>query len=70
MLFTAFVRNVLAVQGLFSVSSDYALPSTQSPNPNDLNPYPTKPRLTFNPDGTFKIVVFSDMHHGGNLWYS
>ncbi|PPR03658.1 hypothetical protein CVT24_007772 [Panaeolus cyanescens] len=33
-----------------------------------LNPYPTKPRLTFRPDGTFKITVFSDLHFGENPW--
>ncbi|KIJ35245.1 hypothetical protein M422DRAFT_262414 [Sphaerobolus stellatus SS14] len=73
MLFTALVRNVLALQGLFNVPSSYlasALPSTQSPVSSDLNPYPTKPRLTFNPDGAFKIMVFSDMHYGENPWDS
>ncbi|OJT14815.1 hypothetical protein TRAPUB_8609 [Trametes pubescens] len=34
----------------------------------DLNPYPTKPRLTFRNDGTFKITVFSDLHYGENPW--
>lgn len=34
----------------------------------DLNPYPTKPRVTFRPDGTFKITVFSDLHYGENPW--
>lgn len=34
----------------------------------DLNPYPTKPRLTFRSDGTFKITVFSDLHYGENPW--
>ncbi|KAF9256381.1 Metallo-dependent phosphatase [Marasmius fiardii PR-910] len=33
-----------------------------------LNPYPNKPKLTFNPDGTFKITVFSDLHFGENPW--
>lgn len=36
--------------------------------PHALNPYPTKPRLTFKPDGTFKITVFSDLHYGENAW--
>lgn len=36
--------------------------------PSALNPYPTKPRLTFRPDGTFKITVFSDLHFGENAW--
>ncbi|EJF56970.1 Metallo-dependent phosphatase [Dichomitus squalens LYAD-421 SS1] len=34
----------------------------------NLNPYPGKPRLTFNEDGTFKITVFSDLHYGENPW--
>ncbi|KAI0659004.1 Metallo-dependent phosphatase [Cubamyces menziesii] len=34
----------------------------------DLDPYPFKPRLTFRPDGTFKITVFSDLHYGENPW--
>ncbi|KIJ99308.1 hypothetical protein K443DRAFT_624447 [Laccaria amethystina LaAM-08-1] len=29
-----------------------------------LDPYPHKPRLTFKWDGTFKLVVFSDLHFG------
>ncbi|TEB31884.1 Metallo-dependent phosphatase [Coprinellus micaceus] len=35
-----------------------------------LDPYPAlgKPRLTFKPDGTFKITVFSDLHFGENPW--
>ncbi|KAJ4482613.1 Metallo-dependent phosphatase-like protein [Lentinula aciculospora] len=32
------------------------------------DPYPDKPRITFSPDGTFKITVFSDMHWGENPW--
>ncbi|KAI0646140.1 Metallo-dependent phosphatase [Trametes meyenii] len=34
----------------------------------DLDPYPQKPRVTFRPDGTFKITVFSDLHFGENPW--
>ena len=30
------------------------------------NPYPTKPRITFAQDGTFKLTVFSDLHFGEN----
>jgi hypothetical protein len=36
--------------------------------PSALDPYPTKPRLTFKPDGTLKITVFSDLHYGENAW--
>jgi len=35
---------------------------------NRLNPYPTKPRLIFNPSGTFKLTIFSDLHYGENPW--
>ncbi|KAJ7245920.1 Metallo-dependent phosphatase-like protein [Mycena haematopus] len=31
-----------------------------------LNPYSDKPRLTFRPDGSFKITIFSDLHFGEN----
>jgi len=40
----------------------------QHPLPSSLDPYPTKPRLTFNPDGSFKVMVFSDLHYGENPW--
>ncbi|KAL1406999.1 hypothetical protein Q8F55_006412 [Vanrija albida] len=37
-----------------------------------LNPYPDGRRLTFAPDGTFKVVLFTDLHYGerdgGNVW--
>ncbi|KAF8805826.1 Metallo-dependent phosphatase [Phlegmacium glaucopus] len=33
-----------------------------------LDPYPGKARLTFKPDGTFKLTVFSDLHFGENPW--
>ncbi|KAG5647074.1 hypothetical protein DXG03_001444 [Asterophora parasitica] len=35
-----------------------------------LNPHPGKPRVTFRPDGTFKLTVFSDLHFGENPWDS
>ncbi|KAL0571027.1 hypothetical protein V5O48_010934 [Marasmius crinis-equi] len=35
-----------------------------------LNPYLDKPKLTFRPDGTFKVTVFSDLHYGENPWDS
>ncbi|THU96983.1 Metallo-dependent phosphatase [Dendrothele bispora CBS 962.96] len=35
-----------------------------------IDPYPGKPKLTFRPDGTFKITVFSDQHFGENPWDS
>ncbi|KAF9525411.1 Metallo-dependent phosphatase [Crepidotus variabilis] len=33
-----------------------------------LDPFPTKPRVTFNKDGTLKLTVFSDLHYGENPW--
>lgn len=39
-------------------------------NAMDLDPYPTKPKITFSPDGTFKVTVFSDLHFGENPWDS
>ena len=33
-----------------------------------LNPYPSKPRISFKSDGTFKLTVFSDLHFGENPW--
>ena len=35
---------------------------------NLLDPYPTKPKITFREDRTFKITVFSDLHFGENPW--
>ncbi|KDQ08899.1 hypothetical protein BOTBODRAFT_59103 [Botryobasidium botryosum FD-172 SS1] len=35
---------------------------------NPLNPYPDKPRVTFKPDGSFTLSVFSDLHFGENPW--
>ena len=37
-------------------------------DPIDLDPYASKPKLTFRADGTFKITVFSDLHYGENPW--
>ncbi|KAF8485671.1 Metallo-dependent phosphatase [Gautieria morchelliformis] len=45
--------------------STHAAPALQ----NLLDPYPNKPRLTFNSStGTFKVMVFSDLHYGENPW--
>jgi hypothetical protein len=32
------------------------------------DPYPDKERITFRPDGSFKLTVFSDLHYGENPW--
>ncbi|KAL4076881.1 Metallo-dependent phosphatase-like protein [Scleroderma yunnanense] len=36
--------------------------------PTTLDPYPDKPRITFRQDGTFKLMVFADVHYGENPW--
>jgi len=36
--------------------------------PFQLDPYPDKPRLTFNSFGSFKLTIFSDLHYGENPW--
>lgn len=41
-----------------------------SPGSAELDPYPNKPRITFNEDGSFKLTVFSDVHFGENPWDS
>ncbi|KAH0831191.1 Metallo-dependent phosphatase-like protein [Lanmaoa asiatica] len=33
-----------------------------------LDPYPDKPRISFNKDGSFKLTIFSDVHFGENPW--
>lgn len=33
-----------------------------------LNPYPGKPRITFRQDGSFRLLVFADIHYGENPW--
>ncbi|KZT33791.1 Metallo-dependent phosphatase [Sistotremastrum suecicum HHB10207 ss-3] len=49
------------------VSARPALPNDQeSFIISRLDPYPAKPKLSFRPDGTFKISVFSDLHYGEN----
>ncbi|OCH87059.1 Metallo-dependent phosphatase [Obba rivulosa] len=52
--------------GLLAVAS--AAPTARQVPINALDPYPTKPRVTFRSDGTFKITVFSDLHYGENPW--
>lgn len=34
----------------------------------ELDPYPDKPRNSFNQDGSFKLTIFSDVHFGENPW--
>lgn len=33
-----------------------------------LDPYPDKPLISFNEDGSFKLTIFSDVHFGENPW--
>ncbi|KZV79965.1 Metallo-dependent phosphatase [Exidia glandulosa HHB12029] len=35
---------------------------------SELDPYPGKPKVTFARDGSFKLLVFSDLHFGENPW--
>ncbi|TFK33984.1 Metallo-dependent phosphatase-like protein [Crucibulum laeve] len=58
----------IAVSGLLHLV--HAAPFLQRPLSRnlDLDPYGGKPRITFRPDGTFKLTVFSDLHFGENPW--
>ncbi|KAJ7059503.1 Metallo-dependent phosphatase-like protein [Mycena amicta] len=40
----------------------FALQHPLVASPPALDPYPDKPRITFRPDGTFKLTIFSDLH--------
>ncbi|KAF8997707.1 Metallo-dependent phosphatase-like protein [Cyathus striatus] len=53
---------------LFSLLSLYLQLALASPTLPRPVPVSGKPRLTFHPDGTFKITVFSDLHYGENPW--
>ncbi|KAJ3510663.1 hypothetical protein NMY22_g15909 [Coprinellus aureogranulatus] len=61
---------LLAVLGFVSASPVQQLSLSKGTAAEPLDPYPGlgKPRLTFKPDGTFKITVFSDLHFGENPW--
>lgn len=41
---------------------------SQFPRSLEHNPYPDKPRISFNEDGSFKLTIFSDIHFGENPW--
>ncbi|KAI0726562.1 Metallo-dependent phosphatase [Fomitopsis betulina] len=60
----------LALLGISLLPLGWAVPHPRSQTTlaDDLNPYPTKPRVTFRSDGTFRITVFSDLHYGENPW--
>ncbi|KAG8808064.1 hypothetical protein FRC17_004148 [Serendipita sp. 399] len=46
-----------------------SLPTNQSPLAvSPLNPYPNKPKIVFRDDGSFQIMVLSDLHFGENPW--
>jgi len=38
------------------------------PTSLELNPYPDRPRISFNEHGSFKLTIFSDVHFGENPW--
>lgn len=73
---TALVSFVAAAPTASRTSSDYitecgntaCLIVNTHTELSALDPYPTKPRITFNSNGTFKITVFSDLHFGENPW--
>ena len=50
----------------------HLLPERVSPSLGslELDPYPNKPRISFNEDGFFKLTIFSDVHFGENPWDS
>jgi len=48
--------------------NDYTTEATIQRGPEDLNPYPYKPKVHFRPDGSFKLLVMSDLHFGENPW--
>lgn len=60
------VAHRVAPQRSCSRDSETTLDSSQ--RHFDLNPYPGKPKVTFAPDGSFKLLVFSDLHFGENAW--
>ncbi|KAH9939180.1 Metallo-dependent phosphatase [Amylocystis lapponica] len=61
-----------ACAGLVWILSISVISVVSAPIPSQvflgLDPYPTKPRVTFRSDGTFKITVFCDLHYGENPW--
>ena len=63
------------------IDSEYVLPThflleqtqpglSASLEPLALDPYPDRPRVTFNENGSFKLTIFSDVHFGENPWDS
>jgi len=58
---------VIVVTAVSSSANEFSHLNTEG-GINTLNPYPTKPKITFRQDGTFKITVFSDLHFGENPW--
>ena len=61
---TAAASFSFIISYILILALEYSLKQT------DLDPYPGKPKVTFNEDGTFKITVFSDLHFGENPWDS
>ncbi|TFK47515.1 Metallo-dependent phosphatase [Heliocybe sulcata] len=64
------VVQLLAI-GLALVGASNAAPASRQltlGTDTSLDPYPTKPRIVFRENGTFKITVFSDLHFGENPW--
>lgn len=53
---------------LTSLLNNFERDTDLQPQDVNIDPYPGKPRVTFRPDGTFKITIFSDLHFGENPW--
>ena len=58
----------LVMPALLAVSLALAAHVLGSPISHWLNPHPGKPKVTFAHDGSFKLLVFSDLHFGENPW--
>lgn len=53
-----------------NVLHDQVSPRVSTLRSLELDPYPDKPRISFNEDGSFKLTIFSDVHFGENPWDS
>lgn len=53
---------------VLSAVASLAGPVLGAPVAFNVNPHPGKPKVTFSRDGSFRLVVFSDLHFGENPW--
>lgn len=63
----ATTRSILSAVG-DPTPNEYTTEATIQQGPEALNPYPYKPKVHFRPDGSFKLLVMSDLHFGENPW--